>query len=87
MTSVVLKCKHCPTKIVRAPFEPGNPWVHEGDETVVQGFRVTSFTNYDHEAEPDVIDVLPIQPDSKEDDASQRQAEDRPGLAWPFGAH
>jgi len=53
---VVLRCKHCQKDVARTSYPPYK-WVHMDDEVIVSsgGLKITK--NWDHEAEPDVIDV------------------------------
>lgn len=58
---VRLKCKRCGKPIVRSVIYPDGRWVHEDDTSKIKtgiGGTVLSVTDYDHEPDPDVIDVL-----------------------------
>lgn len=58
---VKLKCKVCGGTVVRSVIYPDARWVHEDDTSKIKtgaGGVILSVTDYDHEAEPDVIDVL-----------------------------
>lgn len=67
---VKVSCKLCDTKLVKSQVPPYT-WVHEDDYVHLPSMR----TDYDHEGDPDVIDV-------KEAGALPRQ-EDRSGNS-PF---
>ena len=56
---IVLACAVCHKDIQRATYEP-HPWVHSDDFVHVKGTHITSKGDYDHEAEPDVIDVSEV---------------------------
>jgi hypothetical protein len=53
-------CKRCETMCVRQQFSPFK-WEHEDDEVVIKGLSITSFGKYDHNADPDFIDVEVIE--------------------------
>lgn len=52
---VVLRCRTCRADIARSAVPP-HQWVHLDDEIIVTSLSKITKT-YDHEAEPDVIDV------------------------------
>lgn len=55
-TPVSVPCRHCPVMLQRQQYKPWG-WVHQDDEVVLKGTSIVSTGKYDHEPEPDVIDV------------------------------
>lgn len=56
---IVLPCAVCHKDIQRATYPP-HPWVHCDDFVHVRGTEIKSTGDYDHEAEPDVIEVAEV---------------------------
>lgn len=53
---VLVPCQHCDVQLARMQYDP-YLWVHVDDELVLVAGHIARTSNYDHEPEPDVIDV------------------------------
>jgi hypothetical protein len=73
---VVLRCKTCKNDIARAAYAPF-AWVHLNDEIKISAVaKITK--NWDHEAEPDVIDVGVPTEEPKSPPIERRQTRSNP---------
>lgn len=54
---IVLKCRVCQQDVARSDWQGGGMWVHLSDMITLIPGGATITSQYDHEADPDVIDV------------------------------